>query len=219
MFFKSRRKNRDRRLRYLTVVRRADSSAIVSPGGIIVPVGIFGRSYLLSENELESYLAWESQYRKRAFLLSWPIGIVFILILILLMVAAPEYDVLILFVGTGGLIFFIVQWATRSFRTRFPDAPRVRDSGKWQRFTLVMLATMPRWFCVFVFIFFSVLAVVPLAGAISGSNVFDPMGDVIVTSLGHYSFLLYLGYLTVEHFRFRRRHGRGPRIEDFGPPI
>ena len=124
MFSFYRRKNRDRIMRYLTTARQADGSAVVSPGGII------GRSYSLPENELESYLAWESQFRKRVFLLGLPIGIAFILILILLMVAYPGYDGFLL-VGIGVWLFFIIRWATRPFRTRFPDAPRVRDSGKW----------------------------------------------------------------------------------------
>ena len=213
MFFIFRRGNRDRILRYLTVVRQADGNTIV------FPLSFFGPSFCLTENEFESYPAWESQPRKRELLLGWSIGIAFILILILLMLGYPGY--------LGFLLVGIGVWGgtrrrsmvTRSFRTRFPDAPRVRDGGTLHRLTIAGLVCLPRWLCIFYCVLFWWLVWDVAEKLITNASMYSPLAIVYYALVGGMAFVFAVVsvYLTREHFRFRRRHGRAPSVEDFGP--
>ncbi len=84
-----------------------------------------------------------------------------------------------------------------------------------------MLVSLPRWFC-----FLSVTILWPvwvgsilmlLGSADTNGHAVYP-GDEIIMSLVFSVITLWSGYLLVEHFRFRHRHGRAPNIDDFGPP-
>ena len=214
MFSVFQKQNLDRNRRYLNIARRADGGIVVSPGGL------FSRSFHLTEDELEPYLAWEVRHRKKEMRIGWPIAIVFVLAFLLLEVKYPEY------IGFF-IIAFVVwisvngKWAVWSFGARFPDSPPARDGDKWRRFTNLALVRMPRWLCIVAAVLFW------WGGWWYGERLVTPMSGY--SALGIFRDALYGGlvviagtwsaFLTFEHFRFRRQHGRAPSMDDIEPPL
>ena len=218
MFSAFRKKNLDRGWRYLTIARRADGGITVSPGGG------FGGSFRLTEDEIEPYLAWDARRRTREMRISWLFVIVVVPMFLLLMYGRPEYSEFAL-IGIVFLLFINKKWAVRSFGARFPNSPPARDGDKWRRLSNSMMVSMPRWFCILGTIFFWWMAwgwvgrsyaegSMALTSGYSALGIFRHAvhGGMILTLTAVCSFL------TFEHFRFRRRHGRAPSKDDIAPP-
>lgn len=215
MFSMFRRKNRDRMRWFLTVARQADGGAIVSPGSV------YGRSYRLADGELDRYVDWVTQYYKRQIRIGIASGIIMYAACLVVFIMYIEQGWLF-FICIAVWLLFILQHALRSFETAFPGASRARDPGKWQRKRLTILVLTPRWFCLFIAIFLSSYYV-PLVifSAVWRDTIVDAVGtsNAIMLYLMLLALTLFYIYLSVEHFRFRRRHGRAPNIDVLGPPL
>lgn len=217
-------------LRYVTIAPQPDGSIIVSPGGAL------GDTYRLDEKELGPYVAWASGDRKKGNRRGWLFTVVLLLTIFLILFTYPTYawdsppTVVWLAISTffglfwaGFLIWFPFenQRTTRSFQAAFPDAPPRRDDSRWRRWTIALLVFHPRWLHI-------------LGSVICMWMVWEKAGSLALNAstysvAGITSDLLLVGmvavigtlnvYLTVEQFRFRRRYGRAPDTEDFGPPL
>ena len=217
-------------LRYVTIAPQPDGSIIVSPGGAL------GDTYRLDEKELGPYVAWASEDRKKGNRRGWLFTVVLLLTIFLILFTYPTYArftpptvvwlAFSTFVGllwAGFLIYipFESQRTTRSFQAAFPDAPPWRDESRWRRWTIALLVFHPRW----VHILGSVICIWLVwekAGSLAlNASTYSIAG--IASDLLSGGTMAVIGtlcvYLTVEQFRFRRRHGRAPDTEDFGPPL
>ena len=196
MLFGLKRKDSDRMRWYLTVVRQSDGSVIVSPGGVE------GRSYRLAKTDIDAYVDWASRYYKKQDRFNKLVGIILLPVCFAIFYAYSKYTLLI-FVLIFVWFFLATQLALRAFEAVFPDVSPSSDSQKWQRFRLVMLVSIPRWFC-----FLSVTILSPvwvgsilmlLGSANTNGHAVYP-GDEIITSLLLSVITLWSGYLLVENF-------------------
>ena len=225
-------------LRYVTIAPQPDGSIIVSPGGAL------GDTYRLDEKELGPYVAWASEDRKKQDRRGWLFTVVLLLTIFLILFTYPTYarftyltydwftyrtfiwlpiSTVFGFIWAGFLFWFPFenQRTTRSFQAAFPDAPPWRDESRWRRWTIALLVFHPRWF----HILGSVICmwmVWEKAGSLAlNASTYSVAGITSDLLLG--GMVAVIGtlnvYLTVEQFRFRRRYGRAPDTEDFGPPL
>ena len=204
----------DRNRRYLTIARQADGGIVVSPGGV------FSRSFHLTEDELEPYLAWEARHHKKQMRIAWLVGIVAILIVLLLTVRYPGYGGVFI-IGIGVWVSANNKWAVRSFGARFPDSPRARDGDKWRRFANLMLAGLPWWLCIVGAVLFWWRGWKDLEGLVTPMSGYSALGIFRDVLYGGGSVIVgtFFGFLTFEHFQFRRQHGRAPSMDDIAPPL
>lgn len=208
------------RRRFLNVVQQTDGGAIVFPGGF------FGRSFRLTKNELVTYFPWESEHHRRSARIQNAVFVMLIAVTIPLIIVLQGdvgsiVSIFVVFAVIGVWVFVSYQWAIRSFRTRFPDAPLAGDSGKWRRLIRSMLVSCPPWVGVCWGMIAWWVVWTEVERLISNSSRWPPR-EILVSVPSGIVFVV-LGalfvYLTIEHYRFRRRHGRPPNIEDLGPPL
>ena len=205
------------RFRAAYIAYRPDGSAVVYPDGLL------GRGYLLSQLQLETYLAERDRRlqpvigrQKRYGILAW-LG--FGLLAVGLLVSGTEFVLLAAMLAAIPMLLAALVWTRRrtvkKFATLFPGAPRAVDAARYRRWTLAMLMSpgFAVWRCTTI----ASVALVVLASAMLGLVSGETPHELAIAALSG-AIALWLiaqyGYLLAQHIRFRLRHHRAPRADD-----
>jgi hypothetical protein len=215
MFANAMKKNFDQDRRYATIVRQADGRIIVSPKGI------FGGSFYLTEDQIESYLAWDSDRFKNTFRFSRTISVFSLLAVIFMLSEFPEYVGLFV-VGVCALAYALTKMGRqRSFDEEFPDSLPTRDRDKLCRAANVRLVRMSPGMCVVGTVFFWWMTWSMVGELVAHIAEYSALNIFNYVLIGGFSLNLaaFSTYLAFEHFRFRRRHGCAPSKDYISPPV
>ncbi len=205
------------RFRAAHIVKCPDRSAIVYPDGVL------GRGKYLTTSQLTAYLAerdqrlqrfikFQNQYR----LLTW---LLLFIILFSLVLSSNKGVILVTVLAAIPLLVVALFWTryrtVKLFARLFPQAPHATDTGRYQRWILVMLISseFSLWRCsIIMAVFLVILASSILALCVGGT----PQEVMIALLSGGFSIGLlgFYGHLLFHHAKFRLCHHRCPHEVD-----
>ena len=207
---------------------KANIAPLPEGGGIVYASLFQPEGYRLTKEQFEDYQAWMEKGASRK---SWNRSVILALIGVGLAFFTAHSIGLPSFWITVGAIFLIVcifayqwYWPRHRFLKRFPDAPQARDPNRGKRRLLTYMTNpvLSFAFCNFsvAFCVFVLLLILPYEweSLVNGTVGTDDIANRIFVPLVLIVMAIFYGYLTIQHIRFRRRHGRAPTKADLDDP-